>query len=120
MRTHATWLLRRIKTKLQKKLVKFVAKVKNQLRYNLYGINHRPQTTEDKDLTQTFKQLERKVFEKTKAAPVLISMRMAGRTQAKLQKAAYSFFKRLHSQATGSDIEQRMRKHIFRNVDRVM
>ena len=120
MRTHATWLLRRIKTKLQKKLVKFVAKVKNQLRYNLYGINQRPQTTEDKDLTQTFKQLERKVFEKTKAAPVLINMRTAGPIQAKLQKGAYSFFKRLHSQATGSDIEQRMRKHIFRNVDRVM
>ena len=91
-----------------------------KLRYNLYGINHRPQTTEDKNLTRTIKQLERKVFEKTKAAPVLISMRKAGRTQAKLQKMAYSFFKRLHSQATGSDIEQRMRKHIFRNVDRVM
>ena len=47
-------------------------------------------------------------------------MRMAGPTQAKIQKAAYSFFRELHSEATGSDIEQRMRKHIFHNVDRVM
>ena len=45
---------------------------------------------------------------------------MAGRTQAKIQKAAYGFFRKLHSKATGSDIEERMRKHIFRNVDRVM
>ena len=73
-----------------------------------------------KNSTKTIQQLERKVFEKTKAAPVLISMRMAGRTQAKIQKAAYSFFRKLHSKATGSDIEQRMRKHIFRNVDQVM
>ena len=47
-------------------------------------------------------------------------MRKAGRTQAEIQKAAYGFFRKLHSKATGSDIEKRMRNNIFRNVDRVM
>ena len=47
------------------------------------------------------KQIERKVFEKTKAAPILIGMRKAGGFQAKLQKFAFRMMNKLTSAATG-------------------
>ena len=66
------------------------------------------------------KQIERKVFEKTKAAPVLIGMRKAGKFQAKLQKFAFRMMNKLTSAATGQNIERIIQRGIFSNINFMM
>ena len=66
------------------------------------------------------KQIERKVFEKTKAAPILIGMRKAGRQRAKLQKFAFRMMNKLSSAVTGRQIERHIQHGIFRNINFMM
>merc|ERR1712113_326299 len=88
LRTHKRRILIQLKKQIQKIVIKFLAKM-----------------------------LERKVFEKTKAAVVLIPMRKAPKFQAKIQKIAFSFFNKLHTSATGTTIERRIQSKIFRNIN---
>ena len=66
------------------------------------------------------KQIERKVFEKTKAAPILIGMRKAGRARAKLQKLAFRMMNKLSSAATGQQIERHIQHGVFKNINFMM
>ena len=66
------------------------------------------------------KQIERKVFEKTKAAPILIGMRKAGRQRAKLQKFAFRMMNKLSSAVTGQQIERHIQRGIFTNINFMM
>ena len=66
------------------------------------------------------KQIERKVFEKTKAAPILVGMRKAGGFQAKLQKFAFRMMNKLTTAATGHKIERIIQRGIFSNINFMM
>ena len=74
----------------------------------------------NQSLIREFKQIERKVFEKTKAAPILLAMRHAPNAQARIQKFAFKLLNKLATAVSGRKIEQLIHKKLMRNINFAM